>query len=112
MAFNDLCTSFKTPSNPGRRFYLSWSVGAQSVACEGAADQLHERTRASARRMGRALAKPITLQNHVMGIAALHPCYGLPLKTPPNSGRRVYLCWYVGAQSMACEGAADQLSAP
>jgi hypothetical protein len=32
----------------------------------------HERTRASARRMDRALAKSITLQNHVMGIAALH----------------------------------------
>jgi hypothetical protein len=30
-----------------------------------------------ARRMGRALAKPITLLNHVMGIAALHPSYGL-----------------------------------
>jgi hypothetical protein len=27
--------------------------------------------------MGRALAKPITLQNHVMGIAALHPSYAL-----------------------------------
>jgi hypothetical protein len=40
MAFNDLCTSFKTPPNPGRRFYLSWSVGAQSMACDGAADQL------------------------------------------------------------------------
>jgi hypothetical protein len=27
--------------------------------------------------MGRALAKPITLLNHAMGIAALHPSYGL-----------------------------------
>jgi len=27
--------------------------------------------------MGRALAKPITPQNHVMGIAALHPSCGL-----------------------------------
>jgi hypothetical protein len=39
---------FKTPPNSGRRFYLSWSVGWVE------------------------LAKPITLLNHAMGIAALH----------------------------------------
>jgi hemolysin D len=39
-----------------------------------------------ARRMGRALAKPIALLNHVMGIAAFHPSYGYGRspKFPPS----------------------------
>jgi hypothetical protein len=37
--------------------------------------------------MGRALAKPIALLNHVMGIAALHPSYGL--LRPAFTGQQV-----------------------
>jgi hypothetical protein len=115
---------FKTPPNPGRRFYLDvmprvpdavqrspgdangsrecddrlrivrsrcsaepgsilavvmlWAPALRSTTPRRSAPRPgRERTRASTRRMGRALAKPITLQNHVMGIAALHPSYKL-----------------------------------
>jgi len=51
----------KTPPNSGRRFYLSWGVGAQSVACEGAADQLSALDRNSCHRNSGHFSEPNTI---------------------------------------------------